>query len=513
MAAATRFHFVWASTVLSACALMLGGCFSEYHRAEGRTGRAGALGADAWPVVDIEPLRKVGRSTPREIRSVAQAPGSSDATLPPPDYTVEHNNLDPGGLLRVWSTAPEDDQLLAKLTDDLFGGFNPNAAYLTPRVLADPTMAEDIAAAHKRAAMPDSLLRSKGLVPATMEADVMLRKGISIQLPAEQTGARAGLVVYLTSIIPNKYEASVVNELRERGWAVLSIEADTRLRVPADPADLARIPGLQAQVEADSEALDAMIRDMEPGEALKAWSDPALQRRRTEIIKHQTQTMIEIHRIRKGRLECCDEESGRAAGIVLAGAVDELIGDHAMAASAAVRYLQQYRPDVPVRPLVLIGFSAGALSAPAVSARLAADGFPANAAVLVGGGADLSTILRETELVGSSIPIQCGDKPVSGRVWKALNEAYQGHTRLDPLKTAPLMAEMPVLQVHAAWDSVVPAKTGRRLYELFGRPDRIDYSLGHVSMFYKLPGVRARIADWVESHVVRDGRPADKLEP
>jgi len=166
-----------------------------------------------------------------------------------------------------------------------------------------------------------------------------------------------------------------------------------------------------------------------------------------------------------------------------------------------------------VRPLVLIGFSAGALSAPAVSARLAADGFPANAAVLVGGGADLSTILRETELVGSSIPIQCGDKPVSGRVWKALNEAYQGHTRLDPLKTAPLMAEMPVLQVHAAWDSVVPAKTGRRLYELLGRPDRIDYSLGHVSMFYKLPGVRARIADWVESHVVRDGRPADKLEP
>src|SRR5690606_31816080 len=72
------------------------------------------------------------------------------------------------------------------------------------------------------------------------------------------------------------------------------------------------------------------------------------------------------------------------------------------AAHAALRWLEEERPELRGTPLVLVGCSAGAVATPALALRL---GDRVSAAVLVGGGANLprlvltSPLLRDRVLV------------------------------------------------------------------------------------------------------------------
>src|SRR5262245_24719132 len=87
---------------LTPCASLMGGCFSTYNTSGPRNRQVQALTADAWPRPKTDDLYATMEATPREVRSVELAPGST-ATLPEPEYVVEHKSIECGGLLRVWT--------------------------------------------------------------------------------------------------------------------------------------------------------------------------------------------------------------------------------------------------------------------------------------------------------------------------------------------------------------------------------------------------------------------------
>jgi fermentation-respiration switch protein FrsA (DUF1100 family) len=79
-----------------------------------------------------------------------------------------------------------------------------------------------------------------------------------------------------------------------------------------------------------------------------------------------------------------------------------------------------------------------------------------------------------------------------------LGKRYLELCQLDPYHTAAALRGMPVLQVHAIWDTWVPADLGDLLYERLGKPDQLWHTGGHGMLFYFLPGQASWIADWVE---------------
>jgi hypothetical protein len=150
-----------------------------------------------------------------------------------------------------------------------------------------------------------------------------------------------------------------------------------------------------------------------------------------------------------------------------------------------------------------MGFSLGALCTPAVYARLQ-ETMPGEikAAVLVGGGVNLLDITMRASLPGLELQINWGPGR-GGEADKAkFVQRYLDHARLDPYHTAPLLRQIPVLQMHAQMDKIVPADTGEQLYELLGRPDRINFLGGHELLFYFMANQKDRVRDWLSKNVL-----------
>ena len=187
-----------------------------------------------------------------------------------------------------------------------------------------------------------------------------------------------------------------------------------------------------------------------------------------------------------------------AIGARLATEVDQSFAELAFALEAVVGRLDAERADQARPPILIVGFSGGALAAPAIAARLEPR---VAAAVLVGGGADISRILQTSSLVSSGLSLQPGAPSLNPADAEALGSAYLQSTALDPVKTAPRLAGLPVLMLHAADDRIVPAPTGERLYTLLGRPERWTLDTGHELLFWRLSAYANDIAGWVRTAV------------
>jgi hypothetical protein len=180
----------------------------------------------------------------------------------------------------------------------------------------------------------------------------------------------------------------------------------------------------------------------------------------------------------------------------IARVVDDVIAEPAFAAEAVMQYIRSERPDIPATPLALVGCSAGALMATAVGARLGND---LDAAVLIGGGANLLRISQESDLTNGGITLRWpggATEPPDG--W--LDELYQHYlaaARMDPYHTAAAMRSTPSLAMLANMDTIVPASSGRLLWERLGKPERYQYTLGHSLMFYTLSAQTNRILRWL----------------
>lgn len=198
----------------------------------------------------------------------------------------------------------------------------------------------------------------------------------------------------------------------------------------------------------------------------------------------------------------------------LARMIDNRIAEIAYAAEAGLEFIWDTRPELVGSPVVLAGYSAGALVGPAV-ATLLHDRL--DAVVLVGGGANLLNISRRSSLTDGGIRIRWNTTNSSSEatnpgleqvdqlpeaLWRKLEKAYLAESRLDPYNTAPYLVDKPVLVLHGVFDDIVPADTGELLYERLGRPERVVMTLGHRGLFWRLPSQAGTIARWLDKVVV-----------
>ena len=191
------------------------------------------------------------------------------------------------------------------------------------------------------------------------------------------------------------------------------------------------------------------------------------------------------------------EEGIDAAARRMARLTDWGMAEWAYAAEAGVKHLQATHEELRGAPVVGVGCSIGALALPATAARLG----DLSAAVLVAGGGPVLRILHESDATAVEAKVRWTDRALREDEWTRLIEVTREESRLDPTKAAEFLRVMPVLQVHAAMDGIVPADTGDELYEALGRPERWSFPVGHVGMFVVLPFLIGEVADWIEAHV------------
>jgi predicted esterase len=188
---------------------------------------------------------------------------------------------------------------------------------------------------------------------------------------------------------------------------------------------------------------------------------------------------------------------------------DQRLAEWAYAHEAALDYLAAADPATPTDTLCVLGFSAGAIGAPTVAARL---GDRVKALVLVGGGADILRISQTNGLTNAGVAFGAMDPVEDGYRVRGLTKAeidelsrrYLETSALDPYTTAPALCAIPTLMLHGALDQVVPSRAGRLLYERLGRPERWTFWLGHSLLFWRLPSYADNIAAWVERAVAAD---------
>lgn len=281
--------------------------------------------------------------------------------------------------------------------------------------------------------------------PGDVEDDHVFRFAVDLELPASSRAASEagpdaaappsprGVAIHLVSLGNTDYERAALDELRDRGWAIL--------RFLPDPFTL-RVLAVDREAPDDPDRMQVVAADD------------------------------------------------------LARQVDDQHAALAEAVSAMLAYLDDARPEAASDRIAVVGFSLGALAGPAVAHRLEDE---VDALVLVGGGADVSTILIKGSLTRF-------DRAVRGDVRRTLLELppkYRRATRLDGYNIGPLIRRIPTLMLQASFDAVIPGSTGDLLYERLGRPERWSYPLGHFGLFWWLPNEAKEMADWIEQASAR----------
>lgn len=206
----------------------------------------------------------------------------------------------------------------------------------------------------------------------------------------------------------------------------------------------------------------------------------------------------ELSRLRAGSYQLNSEKDLDPVARKIAADVDQTLAGNAYAVEAALDYIRSQRQDLLGGPIVVMGFSAGALAAPTVVARIRDQ---VDAVVMVGGGANLFMLAQRSEFTDGGVIVRNGDEEVSKSTLKELDRLYLQYSRLDPYHTAECLRGLPVLQLDATMDTWVPTAGNDLLYKRLGRPDRLRAHLaGHMMLFYFLPSQSERIANWLENN-------------
>jgi pimeloyl-ACP methyl ester carboxylesterase len=199
-----------------------------------------------------------------------------------------------------------------------------------------------------------------------------------------------------------------------------------------------------------------------------------------------------------------------SAARTLANGADAYLAGTAFGVEAFVRWAAARHPDVREHPVVVVGSSLGAIATPTAVARLRSSGASrVDAAVLIGGGAGLLDITAHSPVMRDRFGVLMMERANDGSDrmkigprepvrFEALLERAQQLSRLDPGVTAPALRDIPVLQLHADFDEIVPARTGDALWERLDRPERWTYPTGHTGLFLLLPYEADDIARWLD---------------
>lgn len=494
--------------MLFALVLPLGGCFS-YRPAGHGSLPPEPLASDAWPAFDTDPLAPLAatpEAVPRFVidrdRVARSLRGADGARV---DETVERlrerttfrvHTVRPTeyGLLRLWSD-PRDDGLATRRPFFSWSGrreeFVRGGAFLTGPALARAEVRERSRREHGLDRGDGGRVGPFGLLPSGEPERWRLMEGIGLAAPVGVRPDAPGLIVHLPSLLENKYEHGVLNRFRRWGWAVAHVE--TRIGVPG-PNEAARVRNRDERARRLRDLMGEENPDT-PMTLDEHIARDTLRRAAAEQIAAELPdpgTGFEIH----------EDTDADALGAAIAAAVDARLAEHAYAAEALVDAVDRTHPHLADRPVVVFGFSGGALAAPAVAARLRA-AYPDRPLmlVLVGGGGDILTIARTSTLTDGGITLAPpeGPEPSPAQV-AAVQRAYESASRLDPLRVIASLRGVPVLHASADADTVVPTPAARRLDAAHGGADRLVHRGTHNTLFFFINGQAGRMRSWLRSH-------------
>lgn len=286
-----------------------------------------------------------------------------------------------------------------------------------------------------------------------------LDEGMRIEFPEiDPAMDYRGVILHLTGLIVTEQERAFIDRFVESPWLVVVLSTDSMIQTPRD----------QLRMERE------------------------FQRMRTGGAERE-----QIGPIIPFGFDVDESLPAAEVGRQIARTVDNTFAENAYAAEAALEYLYGEHPRLEGLPVTVIGCSAGAITAPAVAARL---GDSVDALVMIGGGADLLKIDRTTSLDWSRrlrvFVTEQDEAP--DEVWNAVHEVYLESVQLDPIKLGPRLRHLPTLIIRAGFDNWVPASTGSDLVRVFGKPDRDWHPGGHQTLFYFLEGRAPRVLRWLD---------------
>ncbi|XVJ58138.1 MAG: alpha/beta hydrolase [Tepidisphaera sp.] len=329
--------------------------------------------------------------------------------------------------------------------------------------------------------------------------------GIPFRFPSTIPAKPRGVILHLWALGANPYERQVMDEFSRRGWIIVDIDLDDGIDRDIDEETVEKVLAIEDRKAELAKLVPPIQMDRPLAEQWEARRNDPAQREIDDLT-------IQSFAMRTPPVRLRDEADVEPVARMLATEIDRTLARNALATEAILDALHSTYRETRTLPTVVIGFSAGALSTPAVVARLRERGLDTVAAtVLIGGAANLVEVAARSTFYDGGVmlesrPLNPGEKarrmersnrPSAELVGK-LGKRYLELCQLDPYHTAAALRGMPVLQVHAIWDTWVPADLGDLLYERLGKPDQLWHTGGHGMLFYFLPGQAAWIADWVE---------------
>jgi predicted esterase len=405
-----------------------------------------------WPARDENAVTTILEATPEKTFRLAlrdgveldKAPSIYMPQLTVPERTLVYKGLHAGGLFRVyeepWTLESPDpgDRFVRR---QLVGMYRSSFTPTTEDYkLRQAGIERYLKWSQREQKRAEDRLTDYGVRPQFTQAEAEISEGVYVTLPPPVPEPTRGVIIRMLALGGADYQRDLLTPARNQGWRVVNVGTAGAL---------------------------------------------------TGLVGRKTVVNIRT-----------DEELDAAAKKI-ALLADEGLAEEAFAVQATMEYIKKERPDLARGPFVIMGFSLGALCTPAVYARLQ-ETMPGEikAAVLVGGGVNLLDITMRASLPGLELQINWGPGR-GGEADKAkFVQRYLDHARLDPYHTAPLLRQIPVLQMHAQMDKIVPADTGEQLYELLGRPDRINFLGGHELLFYFMANQKDRVRDWLSKNVL-----------
>jgi len=406
-----------------------------------------------WPVRDENAVTNILEATPektfklrlRDGAELEKAPSIFVPQLTVPERTLVYKGIHAGGLFRVyeepWTLEPPDagDRFIRR---QLVGMYRSSFTPTTEDYkLRQAGIARYLKWSQREQKRAEEGKSDYGVQPQFTQAEAEISEGVYVTLPPPVPEPTRGVIIRMLALGGADYQRDLLTPIRNQNWRIVNV---------GTAGALTGLVGRKTVVNIRSDAeLDAAAKK-------------------------------------------------------IATLADEGLAEEAYAVQATMEYIKANRPDLARGPFVIMGFSLGALCTPAVYARLE-ETMPGEikAAVLVGGGVNLLDITMRANLPGLELQINWGPGRGGEADRAAFVRRYLDYAKLDPFHTAPLLRRIPVLQMHAETDKIVPADTGEQLYELLGRPDRINFLGGHELLFYFMSNQKERVRDWLNENVLQ----------
>ncbi len=495
----------------------IGGCFS-YRQAQGTPQPSKPMPADAWPVFEIVEVEKLV-DTPKVIerstidldrlRSPWKEMGQRGVEIVQSWLTDDllYTNLDTHGLIRVWKDRRAGDLNPVKLDDGKarVSDFDQNASYLIDPIALREVEYERI----KQEIGGQQPSRSfisifYGFEPTEIEERWQLNHGLSMAVPEIIPENPRGLIIHITGLMETKYEHRLTNRLRSFGYASAYLESDIFLTGPNSHQRRVRIAERnkwikdhQDQTQREKAEIDLADENIKQAEAQVRKASDAYFESLKDLFVQVDKTLPHI----EDGFQIHPDTDIETLASIIAHAADEKIAEHAYAVEALVRASDHLHPELSAKPIVVLGYSAGAIVSPAAVARLKLV-FPDRPIrlILIGGGGDLLTAATNSSYGSSLLRLKpkSGPEPTTDQI-KELIEAYTNTVRLDPLLIAPSIRDIPTLHIYANKDAAVPTAVANMFNAAHGHVDELRHRGNHGTLFYFAAGQAGKIRSWLNT--------------